>query len=285
MIALSSMDQTVHAIRRAHEVTFSAYVLRSGATFDALCSAAKSGARVRVRLEANPYADDGALSAENEQAVATLRTCGADAQLDRGSSAQRGYLHLKAAVCDGVAYLDDRNWAADGTQTIVRDDFASDARAVKEAILNRSGYDRDLFATQKQAALRDEARLIRSARSGDTVDVESESFSGSAVSVALREAAQRGVHCRLQVAARDVKQRELSQLRHLQANGVDVRLSNSDEKMAVLNGRRAWVGSANATFGSSTQRDWGLRTNAPAVADHLESDFNVNWRAAIPLSP
>jgi hypothetical protein len=59
-----------------------------------------------------------------------------------------------------------------------------------------------------------------------------------------------------------------------------------DEKLAV-GASDAWVGSANATdahgiFGA--QRDWGIATRVPAVADDLRRAFERNWAAALPLA-
>lgn len=242
---------------------------------------------MRVRLEAHPYSDDGGLARENEQAVAALHDCGADARLvDHGTAKNHPALHLKAAVCDGVAYLDDRNWAGKGEETIVRDDFGADARAVRDAIRSDSGSSNAFFATRKDAAIREEAALIRSARPGETLDVQSESFSPSVVSKQLLQAARRGVKCRLQVARRDVKPREASELKNLAKAGIEVRIGDSDEKMAVLNGTRAWVGSANASsvHDIGGQLDWGLRADTPGVVRALRAHFNASWSAGSSLS-
>jgi len=85
---------------------------------DALIRAAERGAHVAVTLQADPYRNpDG--KRDNREAARLLSTAGAEVTL---LPSTRAPFHLKAAVCDGVAYLDDRNWTARGPEMVIADD-------------------------------------------------------------------------------------------------------------------------------------------------------------------
>ncbi len=271
----------------ARSVLLTAYTLRPGVMLDALEEAARRGARVTVRLEGSPYADpSGELAAANKRVARELRRLGADATLAETNARNGPALHMKAAVCDGIAYLDDRNWP-DGGDTILRDDFHTDVAAIRSAALKGRAKHTPEFSTDKRDALWSERGLLASARHANSVDVESESFgAGSGVYGALKQLAASGIHCRLIVSKRDLNDRSRHALESLAQSGVAVRVSDSDEKMAVVDNSRAWVGSANATsaFPNGDQIDWGLRTNAPDVLRHLSRRFAATWRNSVTMS-
>jgi hypothetical protein len=282
----------VAALGRAHDVALTAYTLREGAVREALAAAAARGAQVRVRLERDPL-DDAArtLHRANDESVALLRAAGADAA---ETGPNEPALHLKAAVVDGVAWLTDRNWAADGPERVLRDTDPADVAAVASAVAGEPGADGHL-ATTKAGALRLEADVIERAGSAPLA-VESESFGTGTVYNALLHRAQTGLPTRLIVAGREVEAsgptgRETTRLRRLASLGVDVRVGDPrrgdlDEKLAVA-GNDAWVGSANATYARGAfgaQRDWGLATRVPAIGDDLRAAFERNWAAARPLA-
>jgi hypothetical protein len=279
------------ALGRAHAVALTAYTLREGAVRDALVAAALRGATVSVRLERDPLDDAaGTLHQANAETIAQLRAAGATADL---TGSGEPTLHLKAAVVDDVAWLDDRNWASSGPERILRDTAADDVTVVRSAVAGGPGRDGHL-ATTKSGALWLEADVIRQAGAAPLV-VESESFGGGPVYNALLHRAQAGLPARLIVAGREVAEsphgREGKRLARLAALGVEVRVGDPqrgdlDEKLAVGE-RDGWVGSANATdayrsFGA--QRDWGMATRVPAVVDDLRAAFERNWRLARPLA-
>lgn len=270
-------------MKSARSVLLTAYTLRPGRMLDALEAAARRGARVTVRLEGHPYADaTGELTATNRAAIKALRRLGADAKLADTNAHNGPALHMKAAVCDGVAYLDDRNWPGRG-DTIVRDDFRADVAAIESAALQRRTERTPEFWTSKRDALWAERRLLASATNAKRVDVESESFgTGSGAYGALKLLAKAGVACRLIVARRDLSAKSKRALASLSQAGVAVRVSDSDEKMAIVDRTRAWIGSANATsaYANGDQIDWGLRTDAPDVLRHLNRRFATTWNAA-----
>jgi len=276
MVSLSGSDSLLAALHTARNITFAAYFLPDGAVRTALEDAARRGASVHVRLEAHPYTPGFDSAALNKQAIDALKKFGADA---RAVSEQDRALHIKAAVCDGVAYFDDRNWVEHGMQTVLRDDSPIDARRVLDTVLRDDAGTGKRFSTIKYDGLCKEAALLRHAHRGDTVEVSSESFSGSPVSAALRAAVRRGVHCKLVVGLqKQMKKSTVTLLRHLADEGVGVRIAKTAEKFAVVNGTNAWAGSANATYGYAQERDWSIRTNDARIAHSLRSHFTTAWR-------
>lgn len=272
--ALSSTAQMLAALGAARRVTFSAYVLGYGPVARALEHAASRGADVTVRLEGRfPHERDG-IGARNRAECRRLRAAGANARLVRTGPP----LHLKAAVCDRTVYLDDANWKQSG-DSVLR--YASPAaRAVAQAILGRPAGRCGSLELDKDRALAAEAALIRSARRGDRVEVESEYFNVSRVSGAIRDAAKRGAICRVLVC--HAPQTRIDALRAL---GVTVRKSASTEKLAVVNGARAWCGSANASssYAAFDSVDWGARLDEPHIVRALDRRFDRAWNAASPL--
>jgi hypothetical protein len=290
MIALETATGFIRTLDNARAIALTAYTLREGGVLDALVGAARRGAEVRVRIEGDPLDDAaGSLHAANAAAVAALRAAGASAEVTKLGEP---VLHLKAAVVDGVAWLDDRNWATGGAERILRDTDADDVAAVTSAVVGGPGADGHL-ATTKAGALRLEAGLIGRAGAAPLA-VESESFGNGTIYNALLHRAQAHLPTRLIVAGREVAEAgnhtERSHLAHLAALGVEVRVGEPkrgdlDEKLAVT-GADGWVGSANATYArdaAGAQRDWGMATREPTIVDGLRSAFERNWSAARPL--
>jgi phosphatidylserine/phosphatidylglycerophosphate/cardiolipin synthase-like enzyme len=286
MMTLSSTSELLAALRDAHDISLIAYTLPAGRVLDGLAAAAKAGAHVRVRLEGYIYNDDGSVGAANTAAITKLRAAGADAQLVHpDKNATDAMLHCKAALVDGELYLDDRNWADDGGDTIVRDTFASDATIVRDAVAGKEDPPTPFFSVAKRQSLASEARLLHEAHAGDDVIVESESFGAdNRVYKAIDDAARAGAHVRLLVSVRDLQgnTNEKRALAKLAADGVGVRVCDADEKFAVVRGTRGWVGSANATaaFNHPDQLDWGARTDAPSIVSQLRDAFEKRWVTA-----
>jgi len=291
VIALDTAAGFIGTLGNAHRIALTAYTLHAGRVLGALEAAARRGADVRVRVEGDPLDDAaGTLHRANVAALAALRAAGAHAEATRPGEP---VLHLKAAVVDGVAWLDDRNWAGGGAERIVRDTDAADVAAVASAVAGGPGAD-DHLATTKAGAQQLEAGMV--ARAGDApLALESESFGNGAIYNALLHRAEAHLPTRLIVAGREVAQAgnrtERAHLARLAALGVEVRAGDPrrgdlDEKLAVAGGE-AWVGSANATYARDAygaQRDWGLATREPGVVDGLRAAFERNWAAARPLA-
>jgi len=291
MIALDSITGFVSTLQHARSIALTAYTLREGRVLSALEAAARGGADVRVRLERDPLDDPaGTLHRENAAAIAALRAAGATAE---PTGPAEPVLHLKAAVVDGVAWLDDRNWASGGAERILRDDDAGDVAVVTAAVAGAPGADGHL-ATTKAGALLLEAGVIRAAGAAPLL-VESEAFGTGTIYNALLHRAQAHEPTRLIVAGREVAEAgnsaERARLAHLAALGVEVRVGDPkrgdlDEKLAVA-GDECWVGSANATYARDSfgaQRDWGVASRKPGIVDGLRATFERNWQAARPLA-
>ncbi len=284
MIALSSTAQMVAALRGTRHVLFSAYALWPGTVERELVAAAKRGARVTVRLEGAPFDDaSGSIRRANEAGVAALKAAGADAALDEKNAGPA--MHMKAAVCDGVAFLDDRNWLGSG-ETVVRDDDRRHVRALRHAIETGEAHDARNFWTDKAGALSGEATLIAHAHTA-RLDVESETITvQSPVYAALRRRALSAKRCRLLLSRRERTPAVLHAAQLLAALGVSVRFTRSNEKFAVAPSERAWIGSANATssYCDGDRIDWGMRTAARTIVSRMEHRFETNWRAGSALS-
>jgi phosphatidylserine/phosphatidylglycerophosphate/cardiolipin synthase-like enzyme len=284
MVQITNASAMRAAVEHAHSVELAAYLLRPHSPIvEALEEAAGRGAGVHVRVDGNPYRDEGgAIARASAAAARELRAHGVDATVvtDRR-------VHLKGAVVDGRAFLDDRNWTASGRDTIVASDDADDVALVRDAIeTGRTGVDGHL-ATGKYDALRFEAGMIAAAPSGP-VDAASEGFGYSETYSALRDRAKAGGAVRLIVAHDELRGSHASEERHalhvLAKAGVQIRVGSSrsgagNEKLAIA-GDRGWVGSANATYGGDS--DWGLRTSDPRVVGALQQRFDDNWRASRP---
>ncbi|MEO9264269.1 MAG: hypothetical protein ABI282_09250 [Candidatus Baltobacteraceae bacterium] len=285
MLALSSTTDVVAAVRSARDVSLAAYILRPGPVESALVDAARHGARVRVRLEGQPFGDvRGDLAAGNRRAIEELRSAGADARLAHEPGSAEPPLHLKALVTGDAVYLDDRNWAGDGEETIVRDTFSQDRRMVADAIAGKADPPSPFFAAEKHDALASAARLLDSCTKRDDVALESESFGAyNSTYYALDDLAKRGCAPRILIADREFESnpKERAAVEALERDGADVRITASDEKFALV-GNRAWIGSANATaaFDRPDQLDWSVRTDNAAIVARERVVFEKRWQSA-----
>jgi hypothetical protein len=236
----------------------------------ALVTAAHEGARVDVVLPRAPWPDPrGALARLNPATARDLRAAGVHVRLVRDDD--HTTFHLKAAVCDDVAYLDDRNWTGTGRGLIVADDDPGAVKLVRDTLRGRGGGVADGIATRKDAAQQLEIDLI--AQAGDApVTVESESIGAGALTAALAAHARAGAPTTLIVnGAESGHARRL--LADLRGAGVAVRKGGSNEKLALV-GTRAWVGSANATFAGKdygAQLDWGTVTADAALVAAVQA--------------
>src|SRR5476651_1066804 len=137
MIVLDTASGFVQTLAHAKQIALTAYTLREGRVLDALEAAARGGAAVTVRLERDPLDDAaGTLHHANAAALDALRKAGATAEATKPGEPT---LHLKAAVVDGLAWLDDRNWASGGAERIVRDSDPDDVAAVASAVAGGAG--------------------------------------------------------------------------------------------------------------------------------------------------
>lgn len=285
-VEVTTTDELLRALPGASSVELAAYELRRESNLvRALADAADDGADVRVRVDGRPYGPaHKAIARATRSAVRELRRHGVHVDVVNDHSA-----HLKAAVVDGRAYLDDRNWTTSGHDTILTTTDAPDVALVRDAIEGRPSFN-DHLATSKQRALDLETDVIRTG-TGDRIDVESESlgtFGGPYTQLKAR--ARAGAHVRLIVSDNELRsaygKQERSALRALAHVGVEIRVGGSrsgvgNEKLCVA-GDAAWAGSANASYGDRCAADWGLRTKDGAVVEALRARFEANWSASRP---
>ena len=283
MISLSSTPEMLAAMRTAKDITFSSYFLRPGGPVElALLDAVKRGAHVTVRL--NGYFDKGPqrLMDWNKQAVRELANPHADVKMVHLSDADGPMLHLKAAVCDGVAFLDDRNWTA-GRDIVVRDNSPVDASAVQDAAAYKPAHC-DAVALTKFDALTREAGVIK-APDNRCVDIESETMTWhSPVYSAIKHLSAEKIRCRVLLSSKHVSPTTKKTIEFLEKMHVAVRIVDSSDKIAIAGGKRAWVGSANATatHPDPYETDWGYSTDRKEFVRSLQSRFNANWRTSRP---
>lgn len=217
-----------------------------------------------MELERRPY-DNPHLAEENKRVVGQLRSAGVDARLDDP-------VHAKVILEDGTLYLDDKNFGPH--DLVLRADSAADIRSI---------------STVKHEALAEEAQLLKSARRGEDVIVESESFGCcNTVYSTLDRIARLGVSPRLLVCERELRgnARERQVLGRLVRDGVRVRVCENSEKLAVA-GNGAWMGSANATvaFGESDLPDWGFATNDATIVRAVRARLESIWASAHDFKP
>jgi hypothetical protein len=264
MLSLSSTGEAAAAMRGARSVSLTAYTLRRGALFDALEDAARDGSHVSVVLEGAPYGDgNGSFARVNAGVVAELRRAGVDASVSRPGDAP---IHSKMLDVDGTRYLDDRNFGAN--DVVVRDDDPADPG----------------LATHKRDALASESELLRNAKFGNDVVVESESFSCcNAAYSALEYAAKQGLHPRVLVCARELRgnERERTRLEQLARDGASVRVTKETDKIA-LRGDHLWIGSANASVAIDLPDtiDWGICSDDKTIVAAARARVEANWAHA-----
>ncbi len=196
----------------------------------------------------------------------------------------RAPFHLKAAVCDGVAYLDDRNWTARGPEMVIADDDPLDVSVVRSAVRDARAGDDAALATRKDEALRREVELVEQA--GDApVIVETERVRNSPLTEALRRHARAGAPATIVVGrTRHHSRGERSALRSLARDGVVVREGGTNEKLALA-GDTAWIGSGNATGAwgrGARQIEWGLVTRDTALVNAVRTALDRDAAASRP---
>jgi hypothetical protein len=267
-LSLSSVSAVLDRVGSARDVAFGTYFLPRGKMRDSLVAAACRGAHVAVTLQADPYRNPFGARC-NAAAARELRGAGATVTL---LPSDRAPFHLKATVCDGVAYLDDRNWTQRGPELVVGDDDPADVALVREALAGNGGADATL-ATRKDVALQREVELVDGAGAAPVI-VETERVATSPLTRALQRHAASGAPTTL-VLGRTSRHSatEARTLASLASAGVQIRESGTNEKLALA-GTTAWIGSGNATGASGRgagQVEWGMLTREPALVAAVRS--------------
>ncbi|MFY9781003.1 MAG: phospholipase D-like domain-containing protein [Candidatus Baltobacteraceae bacterium] len=270
----SSIAAALEAVDRASTVEISAYSLSMRTSmYRHLVAAAGRGARVEVIVTGTGM---GYAVRDNERLAA------AAPELHVRLTAEP--LHVKALLAGGRVFLDDRNWA---TRSLVIELPEGAAAAVRRAIDGDATAAYGEVTFSKGASLRREAQLLATARS--QIALESESFGAeNPVYDALRVAARRGVAVRVLVNAEDARddQREAAAISALERAGAHVAYTSATDKLAIVDGRVAWVGSSNASEGVQGQIDWGVTTTDGRMLRQIEGAFErATSRRYEPLHP
>ena len=271
-LSLSSARAALAHIERAEHVAFGTYVLRpDGPAQRALLNAAhKKHGHVVVTLQRDPYNAPEATPL-NVASARALRRAGAHVRL---LELDHTAFHLKAAVCDGVAYLDNRNWPKHGPQIIVADDAPRDVALLRASLTGHPAGSSRALALRKDVALARETALVRRA-GGAPVIVESENIGASPLAGALQKHAAHGARTVLILGRwRHHTAAESALIEKLKKAGVDVRETGTNAKMALA-GNHVWIGSANATGAhderTSGQADWGVVTGVKALVNAVKA--------------
>ncbi|HEV3157000.1 MAG TPA: hypothetical protein VGZ00_06590 [Candidatus Baltobacteraceae bacterium] len=285
-ISLANSNTFREALRDAHEIELSAYLLAPSMR-GLLEDAAARGAHVHVRLPAPaaPGQPDlsGKATANNAQVVDELRAHGIDASLVTSAGPQ----HAKLAILDEVLWLDDRNFPVSGPDTVLRDDKVNDVQAARAALDGRVASTPQLTFT-KHDTLTQEVHALNSSEHGP-IDVESETFGPGTISRVLDARALQGDPVRLLVARREHQGplQEQRLLAKLASDGVQIRIRAQTDKLAVSD-TDGWIGSANATAASgwtADQFEWGLEVGPTPLLQTLRDRFMTAWKTAKPFSP
>jgi len=277
------------ALAAAHEIALGSFELGPKQPIvHELEAATDRGAAVTVTLASSAFwlseAARGSIVAGNQAVANDLRARGADVRF----AGPNEMFHIKAAVVDGVVYLDDRNWAAAGPQTMLRIDNAGATEAVRRALREAppDGLGPPDLALTKSAALSLEAAVLARPETRE-VDVETETFTAGPIAEALMASARAGLPTRLLVAndRQEISgEHESAALVAARAAGVEIRTVGVSEKLAIA-GDVAWTGSANASWSDEHSIDWGFVARERPLVDELAAAFATNWRASKPWAP
>ena len=155
--SLSSVSAVLERVASARDVAFGAYFLPHGAMRDAL-----AGGCAPRRARRGDAASGSVPESVREALQRRSRARAARRRCDRHAACRAIACRFtsKRRVCDGVAYLDDRNWTQRGPETVVGDDDPADVALVRDALAGRGGTGATL-ATRKDEALRARSRPDR----------------------------------------------------------------------------------------------------------------------------
>jgi hypothetical protein len=251
------------SIDQAQVVTVAAYTLNSrSAMLGHLQAAGGRGAHVALVLTGDGMGY--ALSAN--RSIAACATNSPDAGACHGSRLPfkvlltNEPLHMKCAVVDGsTVYVSDENFSSRGLVLQLPGRYGL---AVERAALGDPHDDGSLTVT-KGSSLAAEAALIDGAK--QSVTLTTESFgANNPVYDALQRAVARHVRVRIGVNGREAHQDAIASF---PLNTVTE--LTTDEKLALIDNSRAWIGSSNANQGVMGQVDFGYSTTDPQLVQQI----------------
>lgn len=275
----------VAAIRGAQRsVHMTMYLLSAREVIAALTDARARGVEVQVLL--NRAIPGGAMP--NEGVFATLNAAGVSV---RWSSSRFSFTHEKCVIVDGaeawIMTMNTTGAGLDGNREFLAIDREPDDVRDAEAVFRADFVDAPFPSYTGRLVLSPinaQARLVALVRTATrTIDLESESLEDRTTAAALIERARAGVRVRAVISDTPPTASSMRTLADLAAAGVTVRVLATPymhAKAIVVDGARAYAGSANVTYVSLTgNRELGVLFDDPAevrrVADTLAADVTA----------
>ncbi len=276
----------VAAIRGAQRsVHMTMYLLSAREVISALTDARARGVEVQVLL--NRAIPGGAMP--NEAVFATLTAAGVSA---RWSSSRFSFTHEKCVIVDGaeawIMTMNTTGAGLNGNREFLAIDREPDDVRDAEAVFRADFSDAPFPAYTGRLLLSPinaQARLVALVRTATrTIDLESESLEDRTTAAALIARARAGVRVRAVISDTTPTASSMRTLADLTAAGITVRVLATPymhAKAIVVDGARAYVGSANVTYVSLTSnRELGVLFDDPAevrrVADTLAADVTAS---------
>ena len=268
-------------ISSAHtSVLVECYLISDPTVVEALQTARRHGCDVRVIMEENPF---GGFSMNNSVRN-RLRSAGVDAVWGNRSYA---FTHAKFVVVDGqIAWLMTANLtksAFDKNREIL---VRTPDRVVIDNLVRVFWADRRRGTCPAGALVlgpvNGRQALVSFLESAQhTIDVVSEVFDDGQVAQELKSLARQGVKVRVLVAPPDEIAANGVLRSWMSGTRVEVRYLETPylhAKYLVVDGRVAYIGSANLSTGSlDDNREVGIVTSSPEVIPTLLRTFEYDW--------
>ena len=275
----------VAAIRGAQRsVHVTMYLLSARDVISALTEARARGVEVQVLL--NRAIPGGATP--NDGVFATLTAAGVSV---RWAPSRFTFMHEKCVIVDNteawIMTMNTTGAGLDGNREFLAIDREPDDVRDAEAIFRADFVDATLPPYTGRLVLSPvnaQPRLVALVRTATrTLDLESESLEDRTTAAALIERARAGVRVRAVISDTTPTASSMRTLADLTAAGVSVRVLSTPymhAKAIVVDGARAYVGSANVTYVSLTgNREVGVLFDDPVevrrVADTLAADVTA----------
>jgi hypothetical protein len=294
-LALVPIRDVYDAVSESRNVVIIASLLEPNSTMvQRLKEASRSGATVSVGIEAPMTIDDTHASRKMRKDTAETAS---DLALNGVNVHWIAPAHVAVAIFDDALYVCNHDWPAEipDNQFVMRDTIRYHRALVEQAFtdfVHAPSHD-DRLWMRKGLALDAEAGII-AARTSAEVDVMTSMLDAKTlVYQAIQQRAKDDDRPRLLISSSvyRVSADERSAIAELQREGVEVRLGEPQENVAI-DGYNVWYGSEPATIAdikwSDIHRpplDIAFAVQSPDLAGRVHADFVRAWEAAISLRP
>jgi cardiolipin synthase A/B len=276
----------VDAIQNAQSsVHMTMYLLTSSSVIHALIAQRQAGHEVEVLLNKTFPSGTG-----NQSSYSQLANAGVPVHWAPSGFT---YTHEKCVIVDGrEAWIMTMNATftspTDNREYLAVDDDAADV-AEADAIFRADYAGQPIAPTGKLLVSPDNARADLVALFGgahNTLDVEAEELSDSAIVSALESAADRGVQVRIVLATGSTSSSQATAVADLKQHKVALVTLQSPyihAKSAVADGTLAYVGSENFSYTSlSNNRELGVIFDTPSEVAKVEGTIQTDFAAGAP---